>query len=74
MSRTHAKEFFIDGAWTAPASARTIPVIDPATESSIGEVSLGSAADVDKAVKAARAAFESFSQTSVEERADLLGR
>ncbi|MDX2158584.1 MAG: aldehyde dehydrogenase family protein [Hyphomicrobiaceae bacterium] len=74
MSRKHATEFFIDGSWVAPTSQRTIPVIDPATEAPLGEVALGSAADVDKAVAAARAAFEGFSQTSVEDRMALLGR
>jgi aldehyde dehydrogenase (NAD+) len=74
MSRKHASEFFIDGAWVSPASARTIPVIDPGTEKPIGEVALGTAADVDKAVAAARAAFPSFAATPVEERAALLGR
>jgi aldehyde dehydrogenase (NAD+) len=74
MSRKHATEFFIDGAWVAPAKLETIAVIDPATEAPLGEVALGSAADVDKAVAAARAAFESFSQTSVEDRMALLGR
>jgi len=74
MSRTHASEFFIDGAWVAPASLRTIAVIDPSTEAPLGEVALGSAADVDKAVAAARAAFEGFAATPVAERAELLGR
>ena len=74
MSRTHASEFFINGAWVAPSSPRTIPVIDPATEAPIGDVALGSAADVDKAVAAARAAFPGFAATSPEERAALLGR
>ena len=74
MSRKHALEFFIDGAWVAPAKVRTIAVIDPATEQSIGDVALGSAADVDKAVAAARAAFDGFAATSVEDRMALLGR
>ncbi len=74
MSRKHASEFFIDGAWVAPAKPRTIPVIDPATEEPLGEVALGSAADVDKAVAAARAAFDRFAATTVEDRMALLGR
>ncbi len=74
MSRKHAHEFFIDGAWVAPAKSRIIPVIDPATEQPLGDVTLGSAADVDKAVAAARAAFEGFAATSVEDRMALLGR
>jgi aldehyde dehydrogenase (NAD+) len=74
MSRKHASEFFIDGAWVAPVRARNLPVIDPATEQPLGDVALGSAADVDKAVAAARAAFEGFAATSVEDRMALLGR
>ena len=50
-------QFFIDGAWVDPAEPRSIEVINPATETSIGKVSIGSAADVDRAVNAARAAF-----------------
>jgi aldehyde dehydrogenase (NAD+) len=74
MSHKHATEFFIDGAWVAPHTLRTIAVIDPASEAPLGEVALGSATDVDKAVAAARAAFDSFSQSSVDERMALLGR
>jgi aldehyde dehydrogenase (NAD+) len=67
-------KFYIDGAWAAPASAKTMPVVNPATEEAMYEVSLGSAADVDKAVAAARRAFESYSMTTPEERAALLQR
>ncbi len=68
-------KFYIDGAWVAPAGgARTVEVINPATEAPCGHVALGTSADVDKAVAAARRAFESFSQTSIEERLDLLDR
>ncbi|MEZ5816696.1 MAG: aldehyde dehydrogenase family protein [Hyphomicrobiaceae bacterium] len=74
MSRKHASEFFIGGAWVAPSKPRTIAVIDPSTEQPLGDVALGSAADVDKAVKAARAAFDGFSVMPVAERAELLGR
>ena len=49
-------------------------IINPATEQSVGQVAFGNAADVDKAVRAARAAFESFSQWSVGERIALLER
>ena len=66
--------FYIDGEWRAPQTPNDYDVIDPATEASIGTVSLGSAADVDRAVKAARTAFESYSRTSREERLDLLER
>ncbi|MGE0827884.1 MAG: aldehyde dehydrogenase family protein [Hyphomonadaceae bacterium] len=69
--RTQLK-FYIDGAWVEPAQKRTHDVINPATEEPIAQISLGSAADVDKAVAAARRAFETYSQTSKQERAALL--
>lgn len=65
-------QFYIDGAWVDPAVKKTIPVINPATEDKLYDVAVGSAADVDKAVAAARKAFETFSQTSREERIALL--
>ncbi len=61
-------KFYIDGAWVDPATPNIVAVENPATEETIGHISLGSAADVDKAVAAARRAFESWSQTSKEER------
>ncbi|HZD26390.1 MAG TPA: aldehyde dehydrogenase family protein [Alphaproteobacteria bacterium] len=67
-----AVKFYIDGAWVEPAAPKTMDVINPATEEPIGRISLGGAADVDRAVKAARTAFESFSQTTPEERLALL--
>jgi aldehyde dehydrogenase (NAD+) len=65
-------QFYIDGKWVDPVTPKTLDVINPATEEPIGQVSLGSKADVDKAVKAARKAFETFSQTTKEERLALL--
>jgi aldehyde dehydrogenase (NAD+) len=67
-------KFYINGAWVDPTTPRALAVINPATEEVCGHVSNGSAADVDKAVAAARAAFETFSRTSREERIDLLER
>jgi aldehyde dehydrogenase (NAD+) len=67
-------EFYIDGQWVKPAVPKTLDVIGPATEEVIGRISLGSAADVDRAVAAARKAFETFSRTSREERIALLER
>jgi aldehyde dehydrogenase (NAD+) len=64
--------FYIDGAWVAPATPRTHDVINPATEEPFARISLGSAADVDRAVAAARRAFVSFSETSVAYRVELL--
>ncbi|HSW03851.1 aldehyde dehydrogenase family protein [Aquabacterium sp.] len=67
-------KFYINGSWVDPVAAKRIEVINPATESAAGHISMGSAADVDRAVKAARAAFASYSQTSVDERVALLER
>ncbi|MDE2357234.1 MAG: aldehyde dehydrogenase family protein [Alphaproteobacteria bacterium] len=67
-------KFYIDGKWVDPVTPRTLDVINPATEEVCGRISNGSAADVDKAVAAAKAAFETFSRTSREERIDLLER
>jgi aldehyde dehydrogenase (NAD+) len=65
-------DFYIDGAWVPPAKPATRDVINPATEQSIGKISMGSAADVDRAVTAARKAFETYSRTTREERIALL--
>jgi len=65
-------QFYIDGQWVDPAESRTMDVVNPATEEVYGRISIGTAADVDVAVAAASRAFASFSQTSREERIDLL--
>jgi len=65
-------QFYIDGGWVDPAEARPFEVIDPATEEPIARIALGSAKDVDLAVAAARRAFETFSETTPEERIALL--
>ena len=67
-------QFYIDGAWVDPAVKKSTPVVNPATEEAMYEVALGSKADVDKAVAAAKRAFETFSQTSREERVALLDK
>ena len=66
--------FYINGEWVEPAAPKTLDVINPANEEVCGKISLGAAADVDRAVAAARTAFASFSQTSREERLALLER
>ncbi|MAW89203.1 MAG: aldehyde dehydrogenase family protein [Phyllobacteriaceae bacterium] len=66
------REFYIDGQWVKPAVARDLEVIDPATEEPCAVISLGSRADVDKAVAAARRAFATWSVTPLEERVALL--
>jgi len=68
------RQFFIDGAWVDPAAPKDFDVINPATEQPVAVISLGASADVDKAVAAAKAAFASWSETSVETRAALLQR
>jgi aldehyde dehydrogenase (NAD+) len=68
-------KFYINGAWVAPQDTlRPHDVIDPSTEAVVARIALGSAADVDSAVKAARAAFPAFSQTTVAERSALIER
>ncbi len=67
-------QFYIDGAWVNPVTPKSRPVVNPATEQPMYDIAMGSAADVDKAVAAARRAFETFSQTSREERVALLTR
>ena len=65
-------EFYIDGEWVKPIHADTIDVINPATEQIIETISAGSAEDIDRAVSAARRAFDSFSRSSKEDRVELL--
>lgn len=64
--------FYIDGQWVEPAELNLLDVIDPSTEKPAGQVALGTAADVDAAVAAARRAFATFGRTSREERVELL--
>ena len=65
---------YIDGAWVDSIGGTRHAVISPSTEEPCSEISIGTAADVDAAVAAARRAFETFSQTTVEERVALIGR
>ena len=68
------RRFFINGEWLRPAGRKESLVINPATEQPVGQILLGTAEDVDAAVKAARAAFAAYSQTSREERIALFER
>jgi aldehyde dehydrogenase (NAD+) len=68
----HYPNFYIDGAWVAPVTPKSAEVINPATEAVSGTISLGSVADVDNAVAAARKAFPAWSQSTVAERLELL--
>ncbi len=70
----HARKFFIDGAWVEPVTGHPHEIINPATERTIATISLGAEEDIARAVAAAKAAFPGFSQTSVEERLQLLKR
>jgi 1-pyrroline dehydrogenase len=66
------RQMFIDGDWADAMSGETAVVINPATEEEIGQVPKGDASDVDRAVAAARAAFDTWSQTTPAERAKAL--
>tara|TARA_B110000116_G_scaffold15777_1_gene12785 strand:+ start:222 stop:1652 length:1431 start_codon:yes stop_codon:yes gene_type:complete len=69
------EQFYINGEWVDPVEGlNTLDVINPSNEEVIGKIAMGSSADVDKAVIAAKDAFDTFSQTSVEERLALLGK
>ncbi len=67
-------KFYIDGRWVDPVTPATLDVENPATEAVAGRISMGSAADVDVAVAAARRAFDSYSRTTPAERKELLQR
>jgi aldehyde dehydrogenase (NAD+) len=64
----NAKKFYIDGRWVEPSANIVGKLVNPATEEVYAEIASGDAVDVDRAVKAARRAFETFSKTSIEER------
>lgn len=67
-------QFYINGEWVDPVDPKSLDVINPATEEVIGKIAMGNSQDVDKAVAAAKEAFESFSQTTKEERLALMGK
>jgi aldehyde dehydrogenase (NAD+) len=68
------RQFYIDGKWVNPAQAHDYDVINPASEDPLATITLGTAADVDRAVAAADKAFASYSETSVDVRMALLRR
>ncbi len=68
------RDFYIDGKWVAPVLARDFVVCNPSTEEPLATITLGSAADLDRAVAAARKALEAYSETTVAERLALLRR
>ncbi|MGB1224494.1 MAG: aldehyde dehydrogenase family protein, partial [Mycobacterium sp.] len=65
-------KFYIDGQWVDPLDTRTLDVENPTTEEVSGHIAIGSAADVDKAVEAARRAFAKWSQSTRGERLEVL--
>src|SRR3984957_18918295 len=67
----HARQFYISGQWAAPLSSETLEDINPAPEQPITSIAMGSEQDVDVAVAAARAAFETYSLTSKADRLAL---
>jgi len=67
-------KLYIDGAWTPSTGSGTIDVDNATTEEVMGRIPEGTAEDVDRAAKAARRAFETWSSTPVEERAKYLQR
>ena len=68
------RDFYIDGAWVAPATPNDFPVIDPSTEEAVATISLGDQADTDAAVAAAQAAFPAWAALSMAERIAHLER
>ncbi len=68
------RRFYIDGQWVDPQRPQDRPVINPATEQRIATISIGGPADVDRAVVAARRAFETYAHSTVAERIALIGR
>ncbi|MGO6881405.1 aldehyde dehydrogenase family protein [Rhizobium ruizarguesonis] len=70
----HFSKLFIDGEWREPSEPTYLDVINPSTEKPFAKIALGSAGDVNKAVQAARRAFEAYSQTTVAERVAFFQR
>lgn len=68
----NSTKFYIDGAWVDPVTPNLLGIENPATEEEIGQINLGSKADVDLAMQAARRAFGTYSLTSRQERLDYL--
>ena len=66
------RKFYINGKWVSPSKPNDLEVINPSNEDPYAVISLGSKEDIDKAVKAAKTAFESWKKTSKEERLKLL--
>jgi aldehyde dehydrogenase (NAD+) len=74
MASENNLRFYINGGWVEPLSGLRMAVENPATEETVAEIALGSIADADRAIAAARAAFDGFSRVPVAERIALLER
>jgi len=74
MISANMTKFYINGAWVEPLSANRMGVENPATEEIVAEVALGNEADADRAIMAARAAFDGWTVTPVAERIALVKR
>ena len=68
------KNFYINGKWVSPSKPNNFKVIDPSTEEPFAIISLGSEQDADDAIKAAKTAFESWRETSKEDRLSFLDK
>ena len=67
-------KFYIDGEWVDPVAPEKLGIVNPATEETFAHISVGSREDVERAAKAARLAFATYAETSVEERLSYLQR
>jgi len=65
-------QMFVGGQWTDAANGETQPVVNPATGEVMAEVPKGTEADVERAVAAARRAFEGWVDTTPRERSEML--
>ena len=74
MISANMTKFYINGAWVEPLSTVRIGVENPANEEIIAEVAMGNDADADRAIMAARAAFDGWTITPVADRIALLKR
>jgi len=74
MTYAHTDQFYINGAWVAPAATEWLEVINPATEKPFARIAMGSETDVDRAVAAAKAAFRSWSATPLDQRLACIER
>src|SRR5580698_3115556 len=68
----HERQHYVNGAWVDPLEPVLLDVVDPSTEEAFTQIAVGGPADVDRAVAAARAAFQAFALTTRKERLDLL--